>query len=646
MMRPLVAALTLAPALAFGLDDMPVFLDAGCDSAKTTGRLNNGYAQGPADMALPDKATGGKTIPVTCTDAVSGTDAIVVKLPRKLASGEYWDYGVKFADDRKHGLKAFKDVHLWIRNKAATVAKFRLGWEAATGTAPMKAVEIPAGGGWTEYVYSLAADLPGDSVYGFKLSHPLDTYGGADVTAPPIDILIDSIVLTDGTGNGAIRIPAVVHNPVPANWGTRFLLGSFDNREVGKSTAAAQAGLPYRYQYMMPETRNYYTSSGTGYLYDYAMESQKLGVKTAIVWYNLGKVGEGWDPVTKNLADATYMTDYFDRYDWVLDQLAKAGQSDYMLIMEPDMYGFLMRGPGGATGTPVTDPATIAVNMAKANALSGKTWEPNMVGWAKYLVARAHQKLPKGVIVGHMPNHWGVSIPGQVGQGRKESHYISGLAIGTFLAGFGPEGMGDVVFVEKSDHDAGHKPANEDWLWDSTNYAKYFLWTRTIATKTGLPICGWQVSEGNMGNVQTWKDDAAQTFLSHPSWWVDGGFAGILFGAGNQDCVNYGDDDDGGWFVDQMTTYAAGSQVVLPTSSAVSPSSAAPKGLVCLRHPGSLALSGWEGAADAVVADLAGRILFRGSLRSGQELSLTASGTVAVSVRAPGFRASRLVAAP
>jgi hypothetical protein len=27
---------------------------------------------------------------------------------------------------------------------------------------------------------------------------------------------------------------------------------------------------------------------------------------------------------------------------------------------------------------------------------------------------------------GHMPNHWGVSIPGQVGQGRKEAHYICG----------------------------------------------------------------------------------------------------------------------------------------------------------------------------------------------------------------------------
>jgi hypothetical protein len=193
------------------------------------------------------------------------------------------------------------------------------------------------------------------------------------------------------------------------------------------------------------------------------------------------------------------------------------------------------------------------VDMTKANVLSGKTWDPNLAGWAKYLVWRARQKLTKGVIIGHMPNHWGVSIPGQVGQGRKEAHIISGNTIGTFLAGFGKDGLGDVVFVEKTDHDAGHKPANENWFWDSTSYAKYFLWTRAIASKTGLPICGWQVSEGNMSNDAKWKDDAAETFLAHPAWFMDGGFAGILFGAGNADCVNYLNDTDGGWFVNHMT---------------------------------------------------------------------------------------------
>lgn len=646
MLRLRIAVLLMLPTMAMAIDDLPVYLDAGCDPGKTTGKLNNGYAQGPAEMALPDKATGGKTIPVTCTDAASGTDAIVVKMPRKLTSGEYWDYGVKFADDRKHGLMAYKDVRVWFKNNATTVAKFRLGWESASGTAPMKNIELPAGGTWTEYVYSLATDVPGDSVYGLKLSHPLASTGGADPDAAPIDILLDSVVLTDGTGDGAIKVPAVVHNAVPANWGSKFLLGSFDNRELGKSTKAAQAGMQYRYQYVMPDIKGYYSRSGKGYVYDYAMESESLGVKSAVVWYNLGKVGEGWDPVTSNLANATYMTSYFERYDWVLDQLVMAGQSDYMIICEPDMYGFLMRGPGGATGTPVIDPTIIKVDMSKANSLSGKTWAPNMVGWAQYLVARARQKLTKGVIIGHMPNHWGISIPGQVGQGRKESHLISALGIGSFFKAFGPEGMGDVVFVEKSDHDAGHKPANEDWLWDSANYANYFLWTRTIAWKTGIPICGWQVSEGNMGNKKEWQDDAVQTYLDHPKWWIDGGFAGILFGAGNADCVNYKDDLDGGWFIGKMAA-ATANPVPLPATG-LKPRAAKPiSGLHCLCLDGRVSLSGWKGEAEVTVSDLSGRIQTRAFLKDGGVLPLSgAPGMRIVRVRAPGFDFTHLVPAP
>lgn len=613
------AALAMSAAPSMALDDFPVYLDAGCEAGAATGGLNNGFAQGPADMVVGKKANGDKTVPVDCEEKLNGSDAVMIKLDRKLKNGEYWDFGVKFADDRAHKTKGFADLRLWIKNKSAAPAKFRLGLEAiGTSNPTMKIMEIPANSDWKEYVVPLT-ELGGDSAYGIKFSQAPDQWGGADTSVGPLDLLIDSVILTDGTGLNGLDIPAAVHNPRPANWGPDFILGSFDNREVGKSTKAQQAGMPYRYQYMMPETRKYYTRSGKGYLYDYAMHSDTLGVKTAIVWYNLGKVGEGWGPVTTNLADATYMTDYFDRYDWVLDQLAMAGQSDYMIIVEPDMYGFLMRGPGGATGTPVDDPTRIAVAMGKANSLSGKTWEPNLVGWAKYIVARAREKLPKGVIVGHMPNHWGVSIPGQVGQGRKESHYISGSVIGRFLSGFGKEGMGDVVFVEKSDHDAGHKPSTEDWLWDSTNYAKYFLWTRTIAAKTGLPICGWQVSEGNTTNVDKWKDDAAETYLAHPDWWIDGGFAGILFGAGNADCVNYENDLDGGWFVNKMSAAPA---VKLPVAVGLKPASGRlPQGPSMARVREGIRFSGFDGTAVARFIDAQGRERMTISVTPGRTLA-------------------------
>jgi hypothetical protein len=244
------------------------------------------------------------------------------------------------------------------------------------------------------------------------------------------------------------------------------------------------------------------------------------------------------------------------------------------------------------------------------------------------MVQRAKEVLPQGVILGHMPNHWGVNIPGQVGQGRKEAHIMSGLTIGQFIKEMGPEGMGDVVFVEKTDHDAGHKPANENWFWDSSGYGKYFLWTRSIAWKTGLPIVGWQVSEGNMSHPQTAnRDNAVETFLAHPQWWVDGGFIGILFGAGNSDCANYLNDNDNGWFVQHMKTYNA-NPYPFPVTYAQSPRGRAidvtPGGLRRTAAIDGIRLSGWRGCAEISIFSLSGRRLTATRLFPGGRLKLTA----------------------
>lgn len=544
MIKKILALLIIVTA-SYGVDDLPLYLDAGCPG---TG-IPKSYAQGPASMEIA-KVDGANAIPITCDDKVSGTDAAIIYNKKKLSNGEYFDFIFKFADDKAHSIKAHKELRMWIKNRNQTPAKFRIAWEEATySTGKYITMEIPAGEGWKEYIISLS-DLGSDSVIGLKFSHPVLQNNIPDTSAAPINILVDSITITDGTNNGSLVIPSKIHNPIPPNWTKHFLIGSFDNRELNKSTVKAQAGCTYRYQYMMPETKNYYTPSGKGYLYDYAKESEKLGVKTAIVWYNLGKSGEGYTNVSSNLQSSSYMSEYVDRYEWVLNQLAEAGQSDYMIIIEPDMYGFIMQ-----QGYKY-HPADVPVNMTKANSITGKTYQQNLIGLAEYLVERARQKLPKGVILGHMPNHWGVNIPGQVGNGRKEAHIISGLTIGQFIKEMGDVGKGDVVFVEKTDHDAGHKPPQENWFWDSTGYAKYFLWTRCIAYKTGLPIVGWQISEGNMNHPnKNQRDNAVETFLAHPDWWVDGGFIGILFGAGNPCCANYGEDNDGGWFIEHISAY-------------------------------------------------------------------------------------------
>ncbi len=369
-----------------------------------------------------------------------------------------------------------------------------------------------------------------------------------------------------------------------------------------------------------------------------------MGVKSAFVWYNLGKSGEGYTTVIGNLVNATYMEEYFTRYEWLLDQMIKGGQRDYMIILEPDMYGFLTRGPGdNGQAIPTDDPAKIPVVMTKANSLSGKTYSSNMKGWAEYMVARARIKLAsQGVIIGHMPNHWGVNIPGQVGRGRKEAHLFSGMTIARFINGFGAEGKGDVVFVEKTDYDAGIK--GTQWFWDSTCYAKFFLWTRAIGHGTGLPMVGWQMAEGNSSHPEASKrDDIVETFLAHPDWWTNGGFAGILFGGGNPGCANYAGTDDGGWYGTKISAYQK-TPIPLATSGVRTRSESAPGGIRLVSGRDGIRLDGFSGPASVSFLDAKGRIGNTLNAQAGQVLGIPAHSAGAIFVRVRVQGASKVFA--
>jgi hypothetical protein len=593
----------------FALDDQPLYLDAGCPNTGIPGS----DASGSMTMAVVDGKNG---IPITCTGALTGSDAIALKAP----AGNWWNCGIKTPTDRSIPMKGYKDVRFWVKNNSTSATSFTAEWQTESWSFTTgKPVSIPAKSAWQEIIIPLT-DFSGSDTAVKAL------YFRSAANTPAIDILIDSVTITDGTSNRSLAIPSGIPTPLPSAWPKTFLIGGLDKTEVGKSTKEFQAGGSYRYQYVMKETQGYYSPTAPNkgeYVADYAKESENLGVKSAFVWYNLGKSGEGYLAVTANLASATYMEDYFTRYEWLLDQMVKGGQKDYMIVLEPDMYGFLTRGLGdNGQAIPTDDPTRIPVAMTKANSLSGKTYAANMKGWAEYMVARAKDRLKdQGVIVGHMPNHWGVNIPGQVGRGRIEAHLFSGMTTARFINGFGAAGKGDVVFVEKTDYDAGIKGAQ--WFWDSTSYAKFFTWTRAIAHGTGLPMVGWQMAQGNLNHATaTKRDDIVETFLAHPKWWTDGGFIGILFGGGNPGCANYSGTDDEGWYNTKMSAYNL-TPLALPLSSTgLSNSPALKSSLEASAHNGMLRLSGWTGTARVQILDASGKELRQMEMEAGQSIPL------------------------
>jgi hypothetical protein len=247
-----------------------------------------------------------------------------------------------------------------------------------------------------------------------------------------------------------------------------------------------------------------------------------------------------------------------------------AKQKAYVLILEPDMYGKLMQDKHLVNN----DAASIPVDMTKANQISGKTYAPDLRGWAEYMVEHSRLKLAsKGVIIGHMLNHWGINIPRQIGQGRIEAHILGGYAQGEFLKSLGSVGKGDVVFVEKTDRDAGNpEKVQQDWFWNQYNYEKYFAWVKCLSARSTLRVIGWQISEGNANHATAaYRDDAVQHFMDHPDLWAKAGFIGMFFGAGMVGNANYASggevsENDGGWFSQQMRNYATKRFAFVPLS--------------------------------------------------------------------------------
>ena len=569
-------ALAVAPTV-FALDDIPVYYDAGCTG---TG-VPKWYVGGSANANLvyvpyTTQYSTGNTLPIDCVTKHTGTDAVKLNVTANVGTSGYYDIVMKFADDKFKYIGNHTDIRFWAKNMAATPAKLRpiVQSTAYSNTWTTTLITVPASSDWTEYTVPISSFTGStgtafrptvDSLVGFGFTYSWNA--GDTPTGSAMDLRIDDIRVTDGTAHNPLQVPVVGGGTIPVSWPSYLVLGSFDNKSLTGASAATQAEQAgdYRYNYIMPETMQGTWGSST-YTQDYMEKSVEFGKKTAFVWYHLGKVGESI--VATNLADATFMTQYVDWYEEFLTEIktvmtANPTQAPVIIVLEPDMYGKLMQ----QNKMPNMNAAEVPVYMTRANTVTGTTYAANLAGWAQYMVGRAKSVLGQNnVIIGHMLNHWGVNIPGQVGQGRLEAHIMGGYAQGNFLNSLGTA-KGDVVFVEKTDRDAGVKlteQPTEDWFWTDSNYTNYFGWVKCLSVRSGLRVVGWQVSEGNSHHPANNQDDAIEHFLAHSQAWADAGFIGILFGAGMGGNANYPQtgDNDGGWFVSQVNAYSAKPQAL------------------------------------------------------------------------------------
>lgn len=120
-LKRILSIASLLTTASFALDDVPLYLDVGGDSAGIPGSA----ASADNNVTLPTVG-GSKVIPLTHSGALDGSDAIVVKIP----SGTlYWNYGIKIPTDRPQPIKGYKDVRFWAKNNSASAAVFNVKWQ-------------------------------------------------------------------------------------------------------------------------------------------------------------------------------------------------------------------------------------------------------------------------------------------------------------------------------------------------------------------------------------------------------------------------------------------------------------------------------------------------------------------------------------
>ena len=136
-------------------------------------------------------------------------------------------------------------------------------------------------------------------------------------------------------------------------------------------------------------------------------------------------------------------------------------------------------------------------------------------------------------------------------------------------------------------------------------------------------------------------------------WWIDAGFIGILFGAGNPCCANYEQDNDGGWFAEHIAAYNE-NPISFPvvhirkTEEHPQMNTLRKEVSVCFRH-GSIIATGWEGYANVTVTTPAGKMLLSRILLAGEPSLLEkriVSGIYFVTVRNGTFRQTTSVFLP
>lgn len=306
----------------------------------------------------------------------------------------------------------------------------------------------------------------------------------------------------------------------------------------------------FRYQYLAGgvntgqgwETWN---SPAGQFATNYVQESAKNGYIPALVYYELRQSNgtcancDDGSADRTNLADPKVMAAYYANWRLLMQ---KIGQFDkpVLVIVEPDLWGFLQQSVVFGSNSAAAVPASVASSGDPDAAGLANTAQ----GFAQALLHMRDRYAPNALLTLHV-SFWATLE--DIGSSTDVSLSAQQVASATaqFLQTAGltgnPKGIStwDLLSSDVSDRDSAQGAA---W-WDPTNqtvpnFARYLSFISDVSSLTHRRVVMWQVPEGNQyfdtmnDSPQHTQDNRAQYILGHILDFARAGVVAVLFGPG------------------------------------------------------------------------------------------------------------------
>jgi hypothetical protein len=311
------------------------------------------------------------------------------------------------------------------------------------------------------------------------------------------------------------------------------------------------AAFDYRYQYLSGgvntghgwETWNSPPGQFATY---YIQESASNKYTPVLVYYEMlqsnGSCGSCSEPQKdlSNLDNASLMKAYYANWALLMQKIG-ATHTTTMVIVEPDLWGFIEQSVVGSSNSAASAPASVA--SSGYGAVAGL---PNTAqGFAWALLHLRDLYAPNAVLAIHA-SLWGTKF--DIGSNTDPNLNVMGLAQSEakFLFSAGvkgtPAGIShwNLISNDVADHDSGQ---SGNW-WDRNNrtfpnFARYLQFIGALTADSGLRVMVWQVPEGNQyfdtqnNSTGHTQDNRPEYILGHVSDFAHAGIIGVLFGPGN-----------------------------------------------------------------------------------------------------------------